>query len=109
MVSCPPRHRAAESDRLCEWRKRALPGCQRIERPCSRISWPLGRRGLWRLFRQPSRDAHAIKCHDTSSGFADCFAKVQAWPAPEEWLFGYREPVHLNLEEMIDANAVDAV
>ena len=52
--------RAAKGDRVSEWRKRALPGCQRIERPCSRISWFLGRRGLWRSFRQPSRDADAI-------------------------------------------------
>src|SRR5712692_4760248 len=61
MVSRPHRRRAAKGERLCEWRKRALPRCQRIERPRSRISWPLGRRGLGRAFRQPSRDADAIK------------------------------------------------
>src|SRR5712692_11224202 len=61
MVSRPHRRRAAKGERLCEWRKRALPRCQRIERPRSRISWPLGRRGLGRSFRQPSRDADAIK------------------------------------------------
>src|SRR5882762_5735067 len=61
MVSRPYRRRAAESERLCEWRNRALPRCQRIERPGSRISWLVGRRGLWRSFRQSSRDADAIK------------------------------------------------
>src|SRR5712692_6804534 len=61
MVSRPHRRRAAKGERLREWRKRALPRCQRIERPCSRISWLLGRRGLWRPFRKPSRDADAMK------------------------------------------------
>src|SRR5260370_27062322 len=62
MVSRPRGRRAAKGDRLCERRKHALPGCQRIERPWQRISWPLGRGRLWRPFRKPSSDAGALKC-----------------------------------------------
>src|SRR5262249_2799483 len=61
MVSRQHRRRAAPDHRLREWRQCALPRGQRTERPRWRICWPLGRRGLGRPFRQPSREAVAIK------------------------------------------------
>src|SRR5437899_12151259 len=76
MVSCPRCRRAAEGERLCKWRKRALPGGPRIERSCSRISWLVGRRELWRSFRQPSCDAGAIKHTELR---AETFLKRFCW------------------------------
>ncbi len=60
MVSRPYSCRAAQSERLREWRNGTLPRCQRAGRPYERITRALGWGGFGRILRELACDAVAV-------------------------------------------------